>query len=152
MQTAKFNMYKTKIFGSLVLTVMALLFCTSCSKSSDNDNLDEVIERLWNFAQKNPDGFTIDIRTFQAPKEGIVVSYAATQNSFDKKDLRKVISHAYFHANLVGGWLNDENKKYYFDSDTIFMESMLKEALEWGKKNNQQSVFILSEMKSIDIK
>ena len=147
------NTYKRHAAGSMMMMCMFLAMATtSCRQEvNEGDEVDDMVERCWDYAQKNPDGFTIDIRSFEAPSQGIVVSYAATQNSFDKKDLHKVVMHALSHANLVGGWLNEANHRYYFDSDTLFDESMLNEALKWGKENGQQSVFILSEMKNVDI-
>lgn len=100
---------------------------------------------------ENPSGFTIDITIFETPKEGIVVSYEATQNSFGKEGLRKAIQHARSHAHIVGGWLNCNDKQCYFDSDTIFQENMLDETIKWAKKNNQSAIYVLSEKKEITV-
>ena len=65
--------------------------------------------------------------------------------------MKRAIEHAKSHCNILGGWKNKENKQYYFDSDTIFQETMLKEAIEWGRKNGQIGLFIISENKVVKI-
>lgn len=40
----------------------------------------------------------------------VVVAYKATQKSFGKESLPKVIYHALEHDKTVGGWLNDEDE------------------------------------------
>lgn len=139
------------MFLPVAMSAISLLFVSCSSEDDVKDSQDELIERMWDYSQSNPDGFTIDVISFACPKEGIVVSYEATQNSFGKESLRKVLDHALGHAHLVGGWLDKSQNKYYFDSDTIFQESMLNEALEWGRKNKQLAVFVLSEQKEIPI-
>ena len=85
------------------------------------------------------------------PKEGIVVSYAATQNSHSRDQLDKVVSHALRHEGYVGGWYNSEDGLYYFDSTTLFPENDLKGAIQFGKENGQHSVFILSTYTDIPL-
>ena len=69
----------------------------------------QLIERVWDFSQNNPYGFTLNIETMKAVKFGVVVAYYETQNSFGKEALTTVISHALKHNKVIGGWLNDEN-------------------------------------------
>ena len=66
--------------------------------------------------------------------------------------LRVAVHHSLAHNQIVGGWYNDDNGKYYFDSDTIFQEDMLQEAIEWAKRNKQYGIFILSKNESISIR
>ena len=65
--------------------------------------------------------------------------FAAENVIFDK-----VVKHALQHDGYVGGWLNNENQLYYFDSTRLFPKDQLEEALKFGKENGQLSVFILS--------
>ena len=44
----------------------------------------------------------------------------------------------------MGGWLNNDNGLYYFDSTKLYPEDQLEEALQFGKENGQISVYILS--------
>ena len=138
-----------------VLTISGTVCFASCSSNEDNateqSNISVIAEKVWAFSQTHPDGFTIDIRTMTEPKEGIVVSYAATQNSHSRDHLDKVVSHALRHEGYVGGWYNSEDGLYYFDSTTLFPENDLKGAIQFGKENGQHSVFILSTYTDIPL-
>ena len=134
-----------------VLPLLLTLFCAAVfSACSKNDNTTEpdgvaaIADKVWDFSQTHPDGFTLDIHSMTEPMEGIAVSYAETQNSHSRDQLNGVVSHAISHDGFVGGWLNTENGLYYFDSTKLFPESSLKDALQFGKENGQHSVFILS--------
>ena len=109
----------------------------------------DLVNVIWAMGQMYPKGFTIDINTLQQPTEGLAVSYAATQNSFEKKDIAKVIKHAKEHDGFVGGWYNPENGKYYFDSTRMFPEDSLIAAVEFARDNGQHTVFDIS--KGIDV-
>ena len=112
----------------------------------------DLIDRVWEYSQNNPDGFTLNIETFKTVKFGIVVAYAATQNSFGKEALVNVINHALDHEKIIGGWLNDENDYYYFDSVKIFKNSELQEAIKFAKQNEQLAIFDLTNLREIKIK
>lgn len=127
--------------GTLSWTVL------SCSKDNRSDQTREskaIADRVWEFSQDHPDGFTLDIRTWTEPSEGIAVSYAATQNSHSRESLEKVVTHALAHEGYVGGWLDIETGLYYFDSTRLFPEDSLDAAIQFGKANGQLSVYILS--------
>ena len=85
------------------------------------------------------------------PTEGIAVSYAATQNSHSHNQLDKVVNHAIQNGGYVGGWYNKENGLYYFDSTRLFPEDSLQAAIQFGKENGQQSVYVLSSSTEIPI-
>lgn len=136
-------------FHKISIALLFSLLCFySCSEKNE-ENLNEDVEWFYEYSKLHKSGFTIHIKTKQVPKEGVVVAYKETQNCFGKNGLKKALSHALSHYGLLGGWLNVENGLYYFDSDTLFQESMLNEAVEWGKRNNQHSVFILSTNETI---
>jgi len=61
--------------------------------------------------------------------------------------LEKVISHALEHGNVVGGWQNTENRKYYFDSNTVFTDK--DEAIRFGKENRKIAIFDLDSLTEI---
>ena len=105
----------------------------------------ELYNAIWAMGLMYPDGFTIDISTMRQPAEGLVVSYAATQNSFDRKSIPAVVKHAREHQGYVGGWYNPENGKYYFDSNRIFPEDSLAAAVQFARDNGQHTVYIASK-------
>lgn len=97
-----------------------------------------LIDRFWEVAKQNPDGFTHSLSNV-APKTGYVVAFEATQNSFGREGLKHCLNHAMLHEGLVGGWLNTDNGLYYFDSVLVFQN--LNEALNFGKVQNQIAIF-----------
>lgn len=121
--------------------------CVSCSRPEP----DRLVDFCWNYACGHQDGLTLDIESLTAPENGIVVAYEATLNMTGKSGMIKAIEHARSHSRILGGWRDPDDGSYYFDSDTLFLESMLPEALEWGRRNRQKSVFILSTRQSVDI-
>ena len=137
-----------------VLAICGTASFASCSSNEDNSTeqgIIDIADKVWAFSQTHPDGFTLDIRTLSEPTEGIAVSYAATQNSHSRNQLDKVVSHALHHDGYVGGWYNNEDDLYYFDSTKLFPENNLKDALQFGKENGQHSVFILSTYTDIPL-
>lgn len=106
-------------------------------------------DSLWVFSQTHPDGFTLNISTWSMPTEGIAVSYAETQDRHDRADLEFVVSHARSHEGYIGGWLDTETGRYYFDSVRLFSEDSLTEACQFGKENAQIAIYILSTGKEI---
>lgn len=109
--------------------------------------MDRLFDRVWEYSKNNPDGFTLNIETFKPVILGIAVAYLATQDSFGREGLRKVIVHAKRHSRVVGGWLNTINSEFYFDSVRIFSE--LDAALEFAKENKQIAVFDLTNLEEI---
>lgn len=113
--------------------------------------MNKLIERVWEYSKNNPNGFTLNIETFKEVKFGIVVAYNDTQNGFGKQSLEHIINHSLKYDKLIGGWLNDENGLYYFDSVKVFKNRELKEALEFAIENNQIAIFDLTNLKEIRI-
>lgn len=108
------------------------------------NNTSEITEYVWAIAQTHPEGFTLNISSKEAVKKGIVVSYLETQNSLGKESIPKVIKHALSHDKIVGGWLNTNDSLYYFDSNKVFPDSLIQEAIEFAIKNRQQSIYDLT--------
>lgn len=109
-------------------------------------NLKSAIQRI---AAQNPEGFTVELTTLKKVNQGIVVSYLETQNSFDDDGLEKVIQHALIHDRVVGGWLNEDNSKYYFDSCRVFTDR--EKAIEFGKENQQIAIFDIDKLELIKL-
>ncbi len=120
---------------------------------SDNgaDSAEAIAERLWNFSQFRPDGFTIDVRTLEQPDEGIAVAYAATQGCHSRESLVFVVTHALQHDGYVGGWLDRDSGLYYFDSTRLFPENQLEEALQFARENGQLAVYVISTGEEYDV-
>lgn len=98
-------------------------------------------------AKANKDGFTIELESLKHVTSGIVVAYKETQNSFDVEGLKKCLKHALEHDKVIGGWFNEENEKFYFDSCKIFTD--LNEAIEFGRLNEQIAIFDLDNLREI---
>lgn len=112
----------------------------------------DLIELVWEYSQNNPGGFTLNIETLKEVKFGIVVAFKETQNSFGKQSLQTVINHANQNHKIIGGWLNDDNGLFYFDSVKVFKNSELKEAMKFGIENEQIAIFDLTNLKVITLK
>ncbi len=133
-------MTKKNILCTLLLTIAVSLGLAQ-EKLTDK----ELVNVIYAMGQMFPDGFTLDLNTMRQPTEGLIVSYKATQNSFDRKSLPAVIKHARTHDNLVGGWYNPENGKYYFDSNRSFPEDSLAAAVAFARENEQHTVYVTSK-------
>jgi len=132
-------MKKNRILILLFLTVASIGF--SQEKLTDK----ELVNVIYAMGQMYPDGFTIDLNTMRQPTEGLIVSYKETQNSFDRKSIPAVIKHARAHQNLVGGWYNPENGRFYFDSNRAFPEDSLAAAVQFARDNDQHTVYVASK-------
>ena len=150
------NKETIKYWGlSLILTLCSATFLYACSNSDNaagQDNVATIANKVWDFSQAHPDGFTLDIRTMTEPTEGVVVAYAATQGCHSRKQLGKVVRHALRHDGYVGGWLDTSDSLYYFDSSRLFPEDSLAAAIRFGIENGQIAVFVLSEGREVRLK
>ena len=127
------------------LLIVAFLAMALLGFSQEKLTDKELVNVIYAMGQMFPDGFTLDLNTMRQPTEGIYVSYKATQNSFDRKSLPAVIKHARAHQNLVGGWYNAEEDKYYFDSNRKFPEDSLAAAVAFARENDQHTVYVASK-------
>ena len=116
-------------------------FASIACHQADNVNL---AGKVWNFSKKRRNGFTLNLSTWKEPREGIVVSYAATQDLHTLSDLEYIVGHALSHDGYVGGWRDSTDGVYYYDSVRIFPEDQLEQAMEFGRINGQISIYILS--------
>ncbi len=91
------------------------------------------------------DGFTIDSDFTEAPTKGICVAVAATQGNFGPIGALKSFAFAVEHSLHFGGWLDPQTGKFYFDAVRVFPETDLVAALMFAAKNDQLSVFRLSD-------
>jgi hypothetical protein len=125
---------------------------TSNNAGKTAKNLSSMIKlkiAIEEIAKKNPDGFTISLPSLKSVKKGISVAYLETQNSFDSEGLEKVLNHALEHEKIVGGWLDEEDGKYYYDSCKIFENR--EEAIKFGKQNKQIAIFDITNLELIKL-
>lgn len=108
-----------------------------------------LIEKLLEIAEGNPDGFTVWIPDLEPVTSGIAVAYAATQNSFGERGLRKCLRHAIRNGKIVGGWKNPENGRYYFDSVKTFATT--ERAIAFGRQQNQIAIYDLDTKRIIKL-
>jgi len=113
--------------------------------------MENLLDRVLEYSKNNPYGFTLNIENFKQVKFGLVVAFKETQNSFGKEHLENVINHALKNDKKIGGWLNNENGLFYFDSVKIFRNSELKEAIKFAIENEQIAIFDLTNLKEIII-
>lgn len=136
-----------------LLAIIAATVFVSCCNKGNKENTQEstevLAERIWDLSQFRPDGFTIDIRTMEAPTEGIAVAYAATQGCHSREGLAAVVKHALEHDGYVGGWYDSVSGLYYFDSTRLFPEDKLDKALQFARDNGQLAVYVLSSGEEI---
>lgn len=95
------------------------------------------LERVWEYSLENPQGFTLDL-DLNSPQVGFCIGRKETQNNFGKDGLRTVIEFAKRNNCYIGGWLNDEDNKYYFDA--VMVVSDLKTAIDLAKEHNQKAI------------
>ncbi len=149
-------MTKNKFYLMLWLCLLALVACGPARHASTQAPAEDVVcltlaDSLWVYSQTHPDGFTINICTWEEPIEGVAVAYSATQNRHNREDLDFVVSHAKTNGNHVGGWFDTDSGSYYFDSVRIFPEDSLEYAIKFGRDNGQIAVFILSKGQEVKV-
>lgn len=111
--------------------------------------MEQLFKAILEIAEANPVGFTVDLTTLKKVTKGISVAYIDTQGSFGEEGLKRVLNHALMHEKKVGGWLNEENQAFYFDSVKIFKD--LEKAKQFGRENKQIAIFDIEQMRLIKL-
>jgi fructokinase len=111
--------------------------------------MEQIFKAIKAIAERNPNGFTVDLTTLQKVTTGISVAYLETQDSFGDDGLKKVLKHALENEKKVGGWLNYETNSFYFDSVKIFTD--LEEAKCFGRENGQIAIFDLTNLELVKL-
>lgn len=111
--------------------------------------MEQLFKAINRIAEENPEGFTVDLTTLKKVTKGISVAYLETQDSFGEEGLKRVLNHAKMHEKKVGGWQNEENGQFYFDSIRIFTN--LEEAKQFGRENKQIAIFDIGQMRLIKL-
>jgi hypothetical protein len=136
--TDDFNRYKNvSNNGNVILT----------SEEVKDLIISGLTKKIFDFAKDHKSGFTLNINTLQPVKSGYVVSYKETQDSFDFIGLQNAVIHAINHDGIVGGWFNEKNSRYYFDSNKVF--NSITKAIAFGVDNEQIAIFDLDDLHEI---
>jgi fructokinase len=114
---------------------------------NDESSMTHLVEAIFEIAQKSPDGFTVEVPSLKPVISGYIAACQNTQNCFGRKGLEKVLKHALENGNVVGGWKNTGNGKYYFDSSKVFNDK--EAAIAFGKANGQLAIIDLSSITEI---
>lgn len=130
-----------KKFGKYLVFIAILAFTLTSNQCKKENDTAEIIAFIWNYSSSYPEGFTLDLNSKKPVTSGIVVAYEATQNSFGKESLNKVVDHALSHDKKVGGWFNDADSNYYFDSDKVFGSGEYSAAIAFAKENKQLAIY-----------
>jgi len=105
--------------------------------------------RVWEHSKNNPYGFTLDLETLKPVPYGFSVAFAETQDCHGIEGLEKAIKHAMENGRTVGGWLDEETGRYYFDSVRVFAETEFGEALAFARENRQLAFYNLTDEEEI---
>lgn len=103
-----------------------------------------LISRLKQLSNDHPEGLTVELK-LQLVTKGYVVSIPETQDSFGNEGLEHTLNLVLEHGYCIGGWLNDENGKFYWDASVIVDD--LEEAKRLGRKFGQLAIFDLNEQR-----
>lgn len=113
-------------------------------------NFGAIIAAVITAGNNNPDGFTLDIETFQFASTGYAVALAETQNSFDCEGLNKVVNYCIDNnIRYIGGWYNAKNGKFYYDATVVISDR--SQAIEMGRMNRQIAIFDLDNLEEIEL-
>jgi fructokinase len=128
----------SRLVSKLIIILFLSLSFIDCKK---DNQAEELVELVWNYSQVHPEGFTLDVLKKAPVSNGIVVAYEETQNSFGKESIQKVVEHALDHDHIVGGWFNESDTSYYYDSDRVFEDGHYTEAIAFAKENHQLAIY-----------
>lgn len=105
-------------------------------------NTNIIMKKIKDFANKHPEGFTIDPVTLKTPKSGYAVAMLETQGSFGDDGLKRAFDKAIKNGDFLGGWLDTESGLFYYDRVKVIEDR--DEAVKVGKENKQIAIFDLS--------
>ncbi len=104
-----------------------------------------LITRIEQIAQDNPEGFTVYLPSLEMAKDGWAIANRFTQNKFGREGLEFVLEYAMKHNRIIGGWYH-EGKFYY---DAIILESDEQVAISQMIIHNQIGIYNIRTQKFI---
>ncbi|MEO9884017.1 MAG: hypothetical protein ABJG33_00125 [Balneola sp.] len=111
-----------------------------CSEKKLLLNMKDLIESLKQLSQTQPQGFTVDLNLNHINK-GFAVAVIDTQDSFGEEGLRAVAEFAIENNLSIGGWFSETHQAFFWDAVKVINSK--KEAVGYGKLNNQFAIFDL---------
>lgn len=111
--------------------------------------MEQLFDAILEIAGKNPDGFTVDLTTLNKGHKRYFCRLSRNSGQFRWEGLKRVLKHALVHEKKVGGWLNEENGQFYFDSIRIFTN--MDEAIRFGRENKQLAIFDLTHLRLVKL-
>lgn len=113
-----------------------------------------LIDKIWSIAQNinNSAGFTVDLKRMRrAADEGYCVAFTATQGEHGWNGLVNALAHAQGEngKGIIGGWYNNDNNEYYFDSVSIYTDRV--KAINAAKVNRQIGIYDLRRREYVPI-
>ncbi|TDQ12177.1 hypothetical protein [Pedobacter metabolipauper] len=96
-----------------------------------------IIERLKQIAEENPNGFTVYTTDLQPVKSGWVVANKETQNCFGDDGLKKALEVAINTSQTLGGWKDKE--LFYWDA--VIIHHNEEDATRSGIENGQIAIY-----------
>jgi len=115
---------------------------------------EEIIEKIFKYAIKNADGFTVKIKNGRIYKVKFTSEkrYAVSiTNCKTYKEIYLMLKSLPDNFNgYIGGWYNTDEKKYYIDLTLILSDLHIAKII--GKKFNQKVIWDGLENKEIWIK
>ena len=129
-------------------------------------NIDAWFAKLKGIAEKNPDGFTVDLLSLDSiPNEGYVVGL--TNETLDNWQYRTNVERWWLVAMkeikdylreypqdktpliTIGGWRNPEDGQYYVDVGVVLFNR--EYAINLGKDYKQKAIFNLENFETINL-
>lgn len=153
-------MKRERVFLLSVLALLAAVTFASCKnrqaevpeaakvisgleKMTSEITISGIADRIWDFSQTRPNGFTLNLRTITEPTEGIAVSYAIPRNCNSRDELDKVVIHALLHDGYIGGWFDSEDSPTILIVRSYFLRMSWMKRLSLGRKT-ASTLFIFS--------
>lgn len=120
-------------------------------------NIGRHISGLTEYINKNPDGFTINLKGKPATSGYVVSPYKGKEvvlNKVDEKSLEFFLLNNYDllkqEGNNLGGWLNKQNGKFYLDISRVV--DNVDDAIGYAAYNDQIAIFDIKNSKEINTK
>ncbi len=133
-------------FYIILLGLFSVFLNYSCAQETENER-QELISYITEYAEQHPDGFTLNINTRQPETKGYAVEYLLPST-----DIEYIVEHALAHENIVGGWKDPETMIFAYGSTKVFPEGEESEAIAFGIQNDQKAIYDLTNSRTIYIK
>lgn len=109
--------------------------------------MNNLLAKIKEIAKKNPQGFTVYLPSLEPVRNGWIIANIETQDCFGDEGLKKVVVFAMKYNRIVGGWFNEEDRRYYFDASII--EPNREKAIECMKLHQQIAIINLETFEII---